>query len=52
MRVIGVIGLKNSGKTTLICDILKEINKNNINIAIIKHSSHDVEIDKEGTDSY
>lgn len=53
MRVIGVIGLKNSGKTTLICDILKEIKKNNnINIAIIKHSSHDVKIDKEGTDSY
>ncbi|ACV24482.1 molybdopterin-guanine dinucleotide biosynthesis protein B [Methanocaldococcus fervens] len=49
MRVIGVIGYKDSGKTTLIEEILKHSDKK---IAVIKHSKEDVEIDKEGTDSY
>ncbi|WP_421077148.1 molybdopterin-guanine dinucleotide biosynthesis protein B [Methanothermococcus sp. Ax23] len=52
MRVIGVIGPKKSGKTTLICDILKKLKEMNISVASIKHSFHDVEVDKEGTDSY
>ncbi|AEH07036.1 molybdopterin-guanine dinucleotide biosynthesis protein B [Methanothermococcus okinawensis] len=52
MRVIGVIGPKKSGKTTLICDILKRLKEMNINVATIKHSTHDVKVDREGTDSY
>jgi molybdopterin-guanine dinucleotide biosynthesis protein B len=52
MRVIGVIGPKKSGKTTLICDILKELKKKGIDVATIKHSFHNVEVDREGTDSY
>lgn len=52
MRVIGVIGPKKSGKTTLICNILKELKKKGIDVATIKHSSHNVEMDREGTDSY
>ncbi len=52
MRVIGIIGPKKSGKTTLICNILKEFRKRNIDVATIKHSSHNITIDKEGTDSY
>jgi molybdopterin-guanine dinucleotide biosynthesis protein B len=52
MRVIGVIGPKKSGKTTLICNILNELKKMGIDVATIKHSFHDVDIDREGTDSY
>ncbi|WP_292459649.1 molybdopterin-guanine dinucleotide biosynthesis protein B [Methanothermococcus sp.] len=52
MRVIGVIGPKKSGKTTLICNILKKLKDMNIDVAAVKHSFHDVEVDKEGTDSY
>ncbi len=49
MRVIGVIGYKNSGKTTLIEEILKHSDKK---IAVIKHTKEDVELDREGTDTY
>jgi len=49
MRVIGVIGYKNSGKTRLIEDILKHSDKR---IAVIKHTKEDVEVDREGSDTY
>ena len=52
MRVVGVIGPKNSGKTTLICDVSKVLKDRDIDIAIVKHSGHPVEIDREGTDTY
>ncbi len=37
--VISFVGYSNSGKTTLICKILKEINKD-YKIAVIKHHGH------------
>ena len=49
MRVIGVIGYKDSGKTRLIEDILKYSDKR---IAVIKHTKEDVEVDREGSDTY
>lgn len=52
MRVVGVIGPKNSGKTTLICDVLKVLKEKGISVATVKHSGHPVEIDREGTDTY
>ena len=52
LRVVGVIGPKNSGKTTLICDVLKVLREKNIKVAVVKHSGHPVEIDREGTDTY
>ena len=38
LRVVGVIGPKNSGKTTLICDVLKVLREKNIKVAVVKHS--------------
>jgi len=49
MRVIGVIGYKNSGKTRLIEEILKYSDKR---IAVIKHTREDVEVDREGSDTH
>ncbi|XRP97147.1 molybdopterin-guanine dinucleotide biosynthesis protein B [Methanocaldococcus sp. 16A] len=49
MRVIGVIGYKDSGKTTLIEEILKQSDKK---IAVIKHAGEDIEVDREKTDTY
>ena len=49
MRVIGIIGYKDSGKTTLIEDILKNSNKK---IAVVKHTEIDMDVDKEGSDTY
>lgn len=50
MRVIGIIGLKDTGKTNLICDILK--NLKDMDVATVKNTYKDIYIDKEGTDSY
>ncbi len=41
-----------SGKTTLIAEVVKEFKKRNYKIAVIKHTFHHVETDKPGKDSY
>lgn len=38
MKIINIVGYKNSGKTTLCCEIIKRIK--NQNILYIKHSHH------------
>lgn len=50
--IIAVSGVKNSGKTTLICSILPLLKANGLRIAVIKHDGHDFEPDVPATDSY
>ena len=52
MTPIHIVGQPGSGKTSLIVDIIKELNKQNIKVGSIKHSAHDHELDKQGKDSY
>jgi molybdopterin-guanine dinucleotide biosynthesis protein B len=52
MRVFGVTGWKNSGKTTLVEALVRELTGRGWRIATVKHAHHDFDIDKEGTDSY
>lgn len=52
MKQIHIIGQPGSGKTTLIVDIIQELNKRNIKVGSIKHSSHAHELDKPGKDSF
>jgi len=50
--VISFIGWHNSGKTTLIRKVVKELSKNGIKTGIIKGTKHeDINIDKKGSDS-
>jgi len=51
-NVFGIVGWSGSGKTHLICRIIKYFDKKKINICSIKHSHHNFEIDKKGKDSY
>lgn len=46
-----VSGVKNSGKTTLIIELIKELRKKFSKIAVIKHDGHEFEIDHESTDT-
>lgn len=47
-----VSGRKNSGKTTLITQLIPELKKAGLHVATIKHDGHDFEGDVPGTDSY
>ena len=51
-NVFGIVGWSGSGKTHLICRIIKYFDKKKINICSIKQSHHNFEIDKKGKDSY
>jgi molybdopterin-guanine dinucleotide biosynthesis protein B len=50
--VFGVTGWKNSGKTTLVEALVRELTGRGWQVATVKHAHHDFDIDKEGTDSF
>tara|TARA_B100000029_G_C17603224_1_gene966490 strand:- start:2826 stop:3308 length:483 start_codon:yes stop_codon:yes gene_type:complete len=52
MKVVGIIGWKNSGKTFFAQKIIKKISSQGLKVASIKRAHHNFEIDKPGTDSY
>ena len=52
MKIIGVVGWKDTGKTTLIEKLIHEFNNRNLTVSTIKHSHHDVSVDRQGTDSF
>jgi molybdopterin-guanine dinucleotide biosynthesis adapter protein len=51
-RVIGITGWKNSGKTTLVENLVATFVAQGLRIATIKHAHHTFDIDNVGTDSY
>lgn len=52
MKIVSVVGKKNSGKTTLTVKIINELTKRGYNVASIKHSHHLMEMDRENTDTW
>lgn len=52
MRIISIVGLKNTGKTSLTGKVIKELINRDFKVASIKHSHHKMEMDHEGTDTY
>jgi molybdopterin-guanine dinucleotide biosynthesis adapter protein len=51
-RVFGVVGWKNSGKTTLVERLVAEFVRRGWRVATVKHAHHDADIDRAGTDSF
>ena len=51
-RLFGIVGWKNSGKTTLVAALVEEFTKRGLRVSTIKHAHHDFAFDKEGTDSF
>jgi molybdopterin-guanine dinucleotide biosynthesis protein B len=49
--VVGIAGWKNSGKTTLVVKLVKELTRRGYRVSTVKHSHHDVELDAPETDS-
>ena len=52
MKVIGIVGWKNSGKTRLMQGLIKYFSSKNLFVGTIKHAHCDFEIDHEGSDSF
>lgn len=52
MRVWGVVGWKNSGKTGLVERLVAEFTARGIVVSTIKHAHHGFDVDQPGTDSY
>ena len=52
MKVFGIYGWSGSGKTDLICRLIKFFTKKKIKISSIKHTHHNISIDKKGKDSF
>ena len=52
MRIFGIAGFKNSGKTTLVVALLRELTARGYRMATVKHAHHDFDIDHPGKDSH
>ncbi len=52
MKIIGIIGWKNSGKTYYAQEIIKKLRKKGYSVASIKHAHHEFDVDQPKTDSF
>lgn len=50
--VFGIVGWSGSGKTTLLTALIPELVGRDLRVSTVKHTHHDIEIDKPGKDSY
>jgi len=50
--LLGFAAYSGTGKTTLIEKLIPALIEQGLNIAVVKHSHHDIEMDKPGKDSY
>ena len=49
LRVVGIVGYKNSGKTTLAHAVSRELTARGYRVAVIKHSSHHLDLPGKDT---
>jgi molybdopterin-guanine dinucleotide biosynthesis protein MobB len=52
MKVWGVTGWKNSGKTGLMERLVGEFTARGLTVSTVKHAHHGFDVDREGTDSF
>jgi molybdopterin-guanine dinucleotide biosynthesis adapter protein len=52
LPVIAIIGRGNSGKTTLLINIVEELTKRKYRVATVKHTFHKLNYDQPGTDTW
>ncbi|MEC8233744.1 MAG: molybdopterin-guanine dinucleotide biosynthesis protein B [Pseudomonadota bacterium] len=52
MQKFGIAGWQNSGKTTLVKNLIPTFAKKGLTVSTIKHAHHNFDIDKPGKDSY
>ncbi len=47
-----IVGRRNSGKTTLVCELVEALTERDVRVATIKHTHHNHELDTPGKDSW
>lgn len=52
MKLFGIAGFKDSGKTTLVVELVREFRARGLRVATVKHAHHDFDVDQPGKDSY
>jgi molybdopterin-guanine dinucleotide biosynthesis protein MobB len=52
MKIFGIVGWKNSGKTGLMERLVTEITARGFKVSTIKHAHHSFDVDHPGRDSY
>lgn len=52
MKIYGVTGWKNAGKTGLMERLVQEITERGFAVSTIKHAHHEADVDQPGRDSY
>jgi len=50
--IIGFYGESNTGKTTLLADLIKQLKSESYNVATVKITDKNISIDKEGKDTW
>lgn len=50
--MLGFSAFSGTGKTTLLTQLLPELNHRGLQVAVVKHAHHNFDIDKPGKDSY
>lgn len=51
-KIFGIVGWKNSGKTTLVESLVREMTARGMCVSTVKHAHHAFDIDVPGKDSY
>ena len=52
MKIYGIIGWKNSGKTSLMERLVASITTKGLTVSTVKHVHHDVDLDRPGKDTF
>ena len=52
LKIFGVTGWKNSGKTRMVAALVSEFDRRGFTVSTVKHAHHSFDIDREGTDSW
>ena len=52
VRVVGVVGWKDSGKTGLVERLVAALAARGLRVCTVKHAHHEAEVDRPGTDSH
>lgn len=52
MRVVGIVGWKNNGKTTLVVRLVEHLTARGYRVSTVKHAHHAVDLDQRGKDTW